>query len=368
LKVQFRRDLGEPGDAPPFNKGPVFRTRIFNQLHEVTVPFDERSAGFVWFFSFLVYFSQVKRTHGDNLIILLDEPGLSLHAKAQSDLLRYFKEKLGPNHQVIYSTHSPFMVPSDNLASVRTVEDVVTVIGDDAPEVKGTKVGSDVLNVNRDTLFPLQGALGYEITQSLFVGENTLLVEGSSDLVYLETFSKALRDLGRTHLDPRWTICPVGGIDKIGAFMSLFGGNHLNIATLVDVGLGQKKKVEELDRLTTVLRRGKVFTTTAYAGQSEADVEDIIGAAGYLDLVNDCYGFTGADAVTLPTAVSSATRIAKYVEEVLRPRASAPLYHHLTPAVHLMENRKLLPKLTDSDHALDRFERLFADLNALLPK
>jgi predicted ATPase len=40
---------------------------------------------------------------------LLDEPGLTLHGKAQADLLRYIEQRLLPDHQVIYSTHSPFM-------------------------------------------------------------------------------------------------------------------------------------------------------------------------------------------------------------------------------------------------------------------
>jgi hypothetical protein len=57
LKVQFRVDAGRPGDPPPFNTGNVVRTRIFNEHHEVTVSFDDRSTGFVWFFSFLVLFS-----------------------------------------------------------------------------------------------------------------------------------------------------------------------------------------------------------------------------------------------------------------------------------------------------------------------
>ena len=139
----------------------------------MTVPFDDRSAGFTWFFSFLVKFSQVRKKQG-NVIILLDEPGLNLHAKAQSDLLRYFKDKLEPNHQVIYTTHSPFMVPTDNIMSVRTVEDVVKYREGEEPEVLGTKVGDDVLSTDRDTLFPLRGALGYELSQSLFVGEHTL--------------------------------------------------------------------------------------------------------------------------------------------------------------------------------------------------
>ncbi len=68
----------------------------------------------MWFFSFLVLFSQVKKNYG-NIIILLDEPALGLHAKAQADLLRYIDEKLKPDHQVMYTTHSPFMVDSANL-------------------------------------------------------------------------------------------------------------------------------------------------------------------------------------------------------------------------------------------------------------
>jgi predicted ATP-dependent endonuclease of OLD family len=117
--------------------------------------FDERSAGFTWFFSFLVQFSQVKKKFG-NVIILLDEPGLSLHGKAQADLLRFIDEELKPHHQVIYTTHSPFMVPADKLATVRTVEDVVIEKEDKEIEVHGTKISTDVLKVDRDTLFPLQ--------------------------------------------------------------------------------------------------------------------------------------------------------------------------------------------------------------------
>ena len=59
-------------------------------------------------------------------ILLLDEPGLSLHAKAQADLMRFIEERLAPQHQVIYTTHSPFMVPMDRLADVRIVEDVIS--------------------------------------------------------------------------------------------------------------------------------------------------------------------------------------------------------------------------------------------------
>jgi len=363
LRVMFTRNAALAQDTPPFNTGEIFNVRIWNDLHQSSVPFDERSAGFVWFFSFLVYFSQIKKTHGQRLIILLDEPGLTLHARAQGDLLRYIDEQLAPHHQVVYTTHSPFMIPAD-LMRARTVEDVWHEQDDDIT-VEGTKVGDDVLSTDRDTVFPLQGALGYEITQTLFVGKNTLAVEGPSDILYMQAFSEALRLAGRPHLDRRWTMCPVGGADKIAAFVSLFGGNKLNIAVVIDFASGQKRKVEDLRR-NELLRGGRVLTAEAYAGQPEADIEDVIGAANYVSLVNACYNLTGAQAVQVP--VSGATvRIVKHVEDHFRTLpTSAPEFDHFAPSRYLIEHSTSV--LPDLPGALERYERLFADLNVLLPK
>ncbi|QIN67774.1 AAA ATPase domain protein (plasmid) [Caballeronia sp. SBC1] len=245
LSVKIDIAAGLPEDKPPMNAGNVAKAWITNRHHRASVPLSERSAGFVWFFSFLAQFKQLKKTTG-NAIILLDEPGLTLHGRAQADLLRYIEERLLPNHQVIFTTHSPFMVPSDRLADVLIVEDVVHYDQRQRARVEGTKVRDDVLMVSKDTLFPLQGALGYDLTQSLFVGKNTLLVEGPSDVLYLQALSSALTQRKRTGLDPRWTLCPGGGIDKIASFASLFGSNRLNMAVLCDVAIGDKKKIEGL--------------------------------------------------------------------------------------------------------------------------
>lgn len=203
LRVNFRFENALAEDPPPFNSGYVFMTRIENTRHQVSVSFEDRSTGFVWFFSFLAWFSQVRKTYGTNLFLLLDEPGLSLHAKAQGDLLRYINEKLKPHFQVIYSTHSPFMVDPDNIMGVRTVEDVVK-----NKQPLGTKIGDKVLSTDSDTLFPLQAALGYEITQTLFIGKHTLLVEGPSVLLYLKWFSQELKSQCKEGLDSKWVIAP----------------------------------------------------------------------------------------------------------------------------------------------------------------
>ncbi len=283
LSVDFTYEMGKPKDEPPFNEGYVFRTRIRNERHRVSVSFDDRSTGFIWFFSFLVWLSQLNKNYGDNLIILLDEPGLSLHGKAQSDLLRYFNDELKPKYQVIYTTHSPFMIDPDNLLSVRTIEDVVI---DD--EIKGTKVGDKVLSTDADTIFPLQAALGYDVTQTLFIGKHTLLVEGPSDLLYLKWFSNELKNRGRIYLDSKWIIAPCGGIDKVASFNSLFGGNKLDVAILVDFSEGQKKKVRSLKE-SILLKKGHVFSAEMYTDQDEADIEDLLGRSFYVTLVNKCY-------------------------------------------------------------------------------
>ncbi|MGE0761863.1 MAG: AAA family ATPase [Bdellovibrionales bacterium] len=366
LKVQFRVDAAQSGDAPPFNSGRIMRTRILNTHHDVTVSFDERSTGFVWFFSFLVLFSQVKKAFGNNLIVLLDEPGLSLHAKAQSDLLRYFADKLQPFHQVVYTTHSPFMVPANNLLAARTVEDVIRTEKDGSVSILGTKVGDEVLSADSETLFPLQGALGYEITQTLFVGKHTLLVEGPSDLLYLKVFSEALKQAGRTYLDPRWTVCPTGGVDKVSAFMCLFGGNRLHVAMLIDFAKGQKRKVEDL-RKSALMKQGHVFTANTYAQTDEGDIEDILGKEFYFELLNQTYNLKEKkmDSKKLASSKGRAVEIAEgHFREVATECAE---YDHYAPSAFLCQNQAaLLKDLPGAAEAMNKMEQLFKDLNKLL--
>ena len=174
-----------PGDPVPSNEGWVLRTRIQNTRHGATINLDDRSAGFVWLFSFVIWFNQVRSNIGENLVLLLDDPGLSLHANAQKDLLRYFEERLAPEYQIIYTTHSPFMIDATKLSRAQTVENVYIEAGQSGPGSAemdlGTKVGDHELSTNLDTLFPLQAALAYEISRSLISSKPTVLVEGPSE-------------------------------------------------------------------------------------------------------------------------------------------------------------------------------------------
>lgn len=370
LEVVIEIDSAKPKDPAPFNTGMVADIRIKNTNHKATLPLSERSAGFVWFFSFLAQFKQLKKTPGnDNAIILLDEPGLTLHGKAQGDLLRYIVERLLPDHQVVFTTHSPFMVPMNRLADVRIVEDVIIEKPGKRLEVKGTKVRSDVLEVSDDTLFPLQGALGYEVTQSLFIGANTWLVEGPSDILYLTVLSQALTKRSRKGIDPKWTLCPSGGIDKIAPFVRLFGGNRINMAVLSDIANGDKTKIENLKK-ANILKAGHFYTCADFTVQSEADVEDLFEVDLFVQMLNGAYEPPAASLVTTPslTAASPTPRIVKKAEALfnLMPVAVAE-FDHFGAARWLLENPSVLDADSPAVNAtLDRFETVFKTFNALL--
>jgi len=362
LEIQVTVDAGKVDDPPPFNAGTVARARVRNNLHRVSVPFSERSAGFIWFFSFLVKFAQLQEHEGD-VIILLDEPGLTLHGTAQKDLLRYFKERLEPKHQLIFTTHSPFMVPADNLACVRTVEDVVVTDSRGRKKSEGTKIRADVLATDPQTNFPIFGAMGFELTQGLVIAPDTLLVEGPSDILYLQAVSKRLQTLGRTHLHPKWAICPAGGIDKITPFVSLFRGNNLNMIVLTDFERSQRKKLDNLYK-AELLEQERIILATEIADQEEADIEDFFHPELFVQLVNETYNLEGDHRLTtekLDAADPKTTRLVKKAEAYFRTLPdSIPMFSHFNPSAYLLSNPALLDQDTDAVTAtLELFEKAF---------
>ncbi|WP_417476663.1 AAA family ATPase [Maricaulis sp.] len=372
IEIRVNVAQGRPGDPAPFNSGAVGRARIYNLLHKADTSFSERSAGFTWFFSFLIKFDRVKKDATSKVFLLLDEPGLTLHGLAQGDLLRYFTEKLEPHHQIIYSTHSPFMVPHDNIMASRIVEDLVKVDERGRRTPKGTQVREDVLKADRDSVFPLQGALGYALTQSLFIGKHTVLVEGPSDILYLQALSAELLRRGRTGLDPRWIMCPSGGIDKIQSFVSLFAGNGIDVIALSDYTKRDRNKLEALKK-SEVIKSGGVLSVADFVAQEEADIEDLFDPDLYCDVVNNSYDLKGVQALDptkLLSADPSTERQVKKAEAHFNVLSeSIPLYNHFTPANWLLANPgKLSGDATPVLATLERAERLFKTLNELLGK
>jgi len=368
LRVRFYLHPKRPQDPSLFNNDQwVFETRILDSRNDMTLNFDERSTGFVWFFSFLVWLSQARKNCGDNLVLLLDDVGFGLHPKAQRELLRHISEKLEPKSQVLYATHSPFMVDPDNLYRLRTVEKHVGC-ENGKEEYLSTKVGSQVLSTDLDTLLPLQTALAYEITQALFSGGNTLLVEEPSDLLYLKWFSDRLTERGRIGLDQAWRITPCGDPGRIGVFIGLFGQNGKRVAVLLDSSSAERRNILAL-KDSNLLKKCNVFCVDGYIESGEAgDIEDLIGRDTYFALVNACYKLSRAHRIGRTRQPSPGGRVAQEAAEHFKALASdTPEFDHYAPAEYLTENsKKLMRKLPNLDKALDRFEKLFAHFNSCL--
>ncbi|MCL2541319.1 MAG: AAA family ATPase [Nocardioidaceae bacterium] len=342
LRVQFDIDRQIENTAP--HQQTIVHTfldiRVEDSRHAFTNNFAQRSSGFRWFFSFLAAFTEFE-TRKEPVVVLLDEPGLTLHARAQGDLLRFINERLATSVQVVYTTHSPFLVETDKIDRVRIVED-------GGPKT-GATVTQEALEVGESSVFPLQAALGYDIAQHLFIGKDNLLVEGPSDFVFLDLLSRALADRERTPLDPRWRIMPTGGAANIPAFVSLMGQN-LDVTVLVDSGTeGAERLGKAVDAAR--LRRDRIVQVNEITGTKHSDIEDLFEVDDYLALFNKAFGtsFTAVD-------LGHGDRIVKRLTD------AHGAFDHYKPADVLLRNPDLLDTLNDA--SLARFEKLFERINS----
>lgn len=368
VEVDIKPDAKEEA---PFDSGPNLYLRIKNRRHRgVSTSFDQRSRGFIWFFSFLVWFDSVQhqldasgKNLGNRLILLLDEPGLALHALAQADFLRYI-DRLAESHQVIYTTHSPFMVHSDRLHQVRLVEDRKT---------DGTVITENLSSTDQRTIFPLQAALGWTIAQNLFISERNLLVEGPSELVYLKFASAILEAGGGGGLRDEITIVPTGGLDNLATFVSLLGASGLKLAVLHDYRGTPEQKMTHLIREKLLAKRSlfdvSQFRDPATKGASgkASDIEDLFSVSLYLKYFNLTFAAqlgegNEVEEAKLPEGDRIVNRLERYLEArkiLLRPTGG---YNHYLVANKLAANP---PKTLDAA-TLSRFRSLFAAVNSAL--
>lgn len=312
----------------------------------VTLPLKNRSKGFNWFFSFLVWFKKIQEDKNSKYILLLDEPGLNLHASAQKDLLEFI-EDLSKDYQILYTTHSPFMIPSEHLDRVRTVLETD----------KGSIISNSIQEKDPNTLFPLQAALGYDIAQNLFISPKNLLVEGVSDLMYLQVMSNILSSLGREGLKEDVTIVPIGGLDKVATFISLLRGQELQIACLLDTFTDAKGKAKMEDLVVgKIIQKNKIkFFDEFIEGYNQADIEDIFTKEDYLKLYNEAF----RKDIKLSDLNSSIKPIIIQLNNYL----GTSRFNHYAPA------NKLVQMGVSSDYfdncTLDKFEEVFKTVNKL---
>lgn len=143
---------------------------------------EQRSKGRQWHLAFYVKITARSKDDTPN-ILLIDEPGLFLHAKAQKDILKKLEES-SKRMEVIYSTHSPYLIDADKLNRVRLVE---------RSETEGTKISKVHAKADKETLTPILTAIGEDLSQGIKLDKNnSFIVEGISDYYYIHAFKKLI--------------------------------------------------------------------------------------------------------------------------------------------------------------------------------
>lgn len=156
--------------------------KILVKTNENTTNISERSNGLRWYLNLFIDIlaNDLRNT---NVIFLLDEPGVYLHVNAQRELLRLFYYLCKNDNQVVYSTHSPYMIDSNNIINVRAIE-------------KDEKGNTNIYNTaydnkfntasKRETLSPLVQAIGADLRFNIGPqGEKmNIVTEGITDYMY----------------------------------------------------------------------------------------------------------------------------------------------------------------------------------------
>jgi predicted ATP-dependent endonuclease of OLD family len=337
LRVQFQLE--------PHPQDKFLNIRVWSDKHQMSLPLSNRSKGFNWFFSFIVWFSRIQEDKNNDYILLLDEPGLNLHAAAQSDLLNFI-EDLCSEYQIIYTTHSPFMVPSSKLERVRTIFE----------GKNGSEISEAIQQKDPDTLFPLQAALGYDIAQNLFINKKNLLVEGPSDLIYLTMMSAILEADGKEGLKNDIIIVPVGGLDKVTSFISLLRGQKLSLVCLLDSFTDQKgkKRLDDLVMLKIIKEKDILFFDEFSPLEGDvADLEDLFEKEEYLNFFNSAF--------PEHNEIKSISESSKPILPQIIAILGKSRFNHYRPAS--FANAQGLKAVDFSKETLNRFEIVFKEVN-----
>ena len=234
----------------------------------VEVELDQRSEGFQWLVSFFVVFFAEAQGEHRNAVLLLDEPGLSLHGLKQRDF-RETISRLSEGNQTLYTTHSPFLVGPDELDLVRVVEMSNRAVG--------TKVHTSVTANDPAALLPLQEALGYDLAQSLFTQKRNLILEGLTDYWYIEAVAALLRDADEAYLDEKIALVPAQTAGKVVYFATILHAQGLKVAALLDSDNAGNQAAKQ-DTLVHILGNKRILRTNDFMKTpiKGAEIEDLL--------------------------------------------------------------------------------------------
>jgi len=254
----------------------------------VDIELDQRSEGFQWLVSFFVVFFAEAMDKHKNAILLLDEPGLSLHGLKQRDF-RGTISRLAEKNQTIYTTHSPFLVGPDELDIVRVVEM--------NNRTYGTKVHRTISSSDPASLLPLQEALGYDLAQSLFAQQRNLILEGMTDYWYIEATAQLLRSSDIESINDKIALVFANSAGKVVYYATILYAHHLKVAALLDSDAAGNQAAQQ-DSLVHTLGNKNILRTKDFCnGIVQSEIEDLLRKT-LVAIVKEEYGVDVAQKVS----------------------------------------------------------------------
>lgn len=245
----------------------------------VDIELDQRSEGFQWLVSFfVVFFSEAEDKH-ENAILLLDEPGMSLHGLKQRDF-RETITRLSDTNQTLFTTHSPFLVGPEELDLVRVVEL--------KNRKEGTKVHTTISSSDPAGLLPLQEALGYDLANSLFSQQRNLVLEGITDYWYLESVSELFKAGGKESINNKIALVFANSAGKVVYYATILHAHNLKVAALLDSDNAGDQAAQQ-ENLVHSLGNKNILRTKDFCSEvAKAEIEDLLRST-LTSIVNDLY-------------------------------------------------------------------------------
>jgi hypothetical protein len=252
--------------------GDHFRIWVSDDKRPEEIELEGRSTGLQWFLSFYLIFLVESLSSHENTILLLDEPGLSLHPLAQKDLSSFFLQ-LSETNQLLYTTHSPFLVDPDHLDRVRAVYVKADGTTGVSPDLRANESKSS----QGRSVYPVHAALGLSISDTLFQGCQLVAVEGPSDLHYLSAMKNILIGTGRIKPNRELVFIPAGGVSGMKAVVPIFSGkDEILPYVLLDADKPGQQMAAHLKSGLYVNDKDRVLSIEVFTELENSEVEDLM--------------------------------------------------------------------------------------------
>lgn len=251
--------------------GAHFRIWVSDERRPAEVELENRSTGLQWFLSFYLVFLVESQGDHKQSVLLLDEPGMSLHPLAQRDLSAFF-DSLASTNQILYTSHSPFLVDADRLERARKVY----VASDGTTKATANLRHGEGKDDQAGAAYAVHSALNLSVAESLLVGCQPILVEGASDQHYLATVKSLLVSEGKIRPKRELVFPPCGGTKTARAVASILTGRDETLPkVLLDSDGPGRRLADSLKGDLYSSAPERVLSLADYVGFEQAEIEDM---------------------------------------------------------------------------------------------